>query len=261
MDKYIHQKRKHGKGKKGGSRGFAPQQESQEKPFRLPRGFEAVFKWTTVDVERVSPRENKEVIYQEYVANRAQLLKDTVYNPDGTENVEGISRLRQAGLDDKAIFESVANGRTPNGFNYHHLFPRALSGTFKHGPVEIDGQMIDSIHDWRCLQPLSNARDCDIHGNVHKAMEERNGPLPSVGRRTTYDIAIPLTAKEYELYRTNPEAVKAELLIVGADSYRTIDQRDKTEPEKAKIIPIRGESSNNGSLRSAAIVARMRRSR
>lgn len=267
MDKFIHQKRKHGKGKKGGNKGFDPQQQQgqQDKPFRLPRGFEVVFKWVSVDAERVSPRENKEVIYQEYVANRAQLLKDTVYNPDGTENVEGISRLRQAGLDDKAIFETVAKGRTPNGFNYHHLFPRALSGSFKRGPVEIGGEMISSIHDWRCLQPLSNAHDCDIHGNVHKAMEERNGHLPSVGHRTTYDIAIPLTAKEYELYRTNPKAVKAELLIVGADSYRTVDQRGKGG-ELAKIVPIRSEGSRNdgsngGSLRSAAIIARMRRSR
>ena len=43
----------------------------------------------------------------------------------------------------------------------------------------------------------------------------------------TYDIAMPLTAKEYEMYKQNPASVKAELLIVTANSYQTVDQRGK----------------------------------
>ena len=92
----------------------------------LPKDMEVVFKWVPVKGVRLSVAANK-AVYEEYKEVRAQLLKDTVYNPDGTENKEGISRLRQAGLSDKAIYEVIGNGRTPNGYNYHHLFPRAAS--------------------------------------------------------------------------------------------------------------------------------------
>ena len=185
---------------------------------------EFVFKWVPVKGERISPEANR-VVYEEYKQVRGQLLKDTVYNPDGTENKEGISRLRQAGLNDKAIFEQVANGKTPNGYNYHHLFPRALTGVLKHGPIQFGDDKVSTIHDWRCMLPLPNGTHYDIHGNVHKAMEERNGSLPSTGKKMTYDIAMPLSAKEYELYKQNPKAVKAELLIVTPNSYQTVDQR------------------------------------
>lgn len=188
---------------------------------------EFVFKWVPVKGERISVEANR-AVYEEYKQVRSQLLQDTVYNPDGTENKEGVSRLRQAGLTDKEIYERVAKGQTPNGYNYHHLFPRALTGSFKNGSVQFGDDKVSSIHDWRCLLPLPNATRCDIHGNVHKAMEERNGALPAPGEKTTYDIAMPLSAKEYELYKQNPAAVKAELLIVTADSYKTVDQRSNS---------------------------------
>lgn len=187
---------------------------------------EVVFKWVPVKGIRLSAEANR-AVYEEYKQVRGSLLRDTVYNPDGTENVEGISRLRQAGLSDKAIFEVVANGRTPNGYNYHHLFPRALSGSFKDG-VTIGDEKLTTIHDWRCMQPLPNATRCDIHKNVHAAMDERNGELPGKpGTKVQYDIAMPLSAKEYEMYKQNPQSVKAELLIVTPTSYMTVDQRDK----------------------------------
>lgn len=190
------------------------------------RTAEVVFKWVSVKGIRLSAEENRRV-YEEYKQLRHNLLRDTVYNPDGTENVEGISRLRQAGLSDKAIFETIASGRTPNGYNYHHLFPRALSGSFKDG-VAIGDEKLTTIHDWRCMQPLPNATHCDIHGNVHAAMDERNGELPGrPGTKVMYDIAMPLSAKEYEMYKQNPQSVKAELLIVTPTSYKTVDQRDK----------------------------------
>lgn len=194
------------------------------------RNLEVVFKWVPVKGVRLSVPENK-AVYEEYKAVRSRLLKDTVYNPDGTPNEEGISRLRQAGLDDNAI-AIVGKGRTPNGYNYHHLFPRAISGSFKDGGVQFGDEKLTSIHDWRCMLPLSNARGRDIHSNVHSAMEERNGPLPEkAGTKLTYYIAMPLSAKEYEMYKQNPKSVNAELLIVGTNSYRTVDQRtsgDKT---------------------------------
>lgn len=188
------------------------------------RDMEVVLKWVPVKGIRLSADDNK-AVYEEYKQVRGGLLRDTVYNSDGTENVEGISRLRQAGLSDKDIYETVAKGRTPNGYNYHHLFPRALSGSFKDG-VKIGDEKLTTIHDWRCMLPLPNATRCDIHKNVHTAMEERNGPLPGKpGTKVTYDIAMPLSAKEYEMYKQNPQSVKAELLIVTANSYKTVDQR------------------------------------
>ncbi len=216
---FIHAKRK----QKGNKAQFVSMNAGEKTA--LSKDTEVVFKWVPVKGVRLSVAANK-AVYEEYKEVRAQLLKDTVYNPDGTENKEGISRLRQAGLSDKAIYEVVGKGRTPNGYNYHHLFPRALSGSFANGPVQFGDEKVSSIHDWRCLQPLPNATRCDIHLNVHKAMEERNGPLPEPGTKTTYDIAMPLTAKEYEMYKINPKSVKAELLIVTADSYKTVDQRD-----------------------------------
>ena len=71
------------------------------------RNQEFVFKWVPVKGERISVEANR-AVYEEYKQVRGQLLKDTVYNPDGTENKEGISRLRQAGLTDKEIYERVA---------------------------------------------------------------------------------------------------------------------------------------------------------
>lgn len=219
--KHIHTKRKH----KGNKPSFQNNSQASTS-VSIPKGFEVAFKWVPVKGIRLSAKANK-AVYEAYKDVRAQLLKETVFNPDGTENKEGISRLRQAGLNDKAIYESIGKGKTPNGFNYHHLFPRALSGSFAEGPVQFGDEKLTSIHDWRCMMPLSNTPRSDIHCNVHKAMEERNGPLPNEGARTTYFIAMPLTAKEYEMYKQNPQSVKAELLIVGADSYRTVDQREK----------------------------------
>ena len=208
---YIHAKRK-GKGNKSFQNNNT-------------RAQEVVFKWGPVKGVRLSTQENR-AVYEEYKQQRAQLLTDTVYNPDGSENKEGISRLRQAGLNDKAIYEMIGKGKTPNGYNYHHLFPRAISGSFKDGGVQFGDEELTSIHDWRCMMPLSNATGRDIHSNVHKAMEERNGPLPErPGTKLTYYIAMPLSAKEYEMYKQNPKSVKAELLIVDANSYRTVDQR------------------------------------
>lgn len=220
--KHIHTKRKH-----KGNKPFFQNNDHSAVNVSLPKGFEVAFKWVPVEGVRLSVKANK-AVYEEYKEVRAQLLKDTVFNPDGTENKEGVSRLRQAGLSDKAIYETIGKGKTPNGFNYHHLFPRALSGSFANGPVQFGDEQLTSIHDWRCMMPLPNTARSDIHCNVHKAMEERNGPLPNEGAKTTYFIAMPLTAKEYEMYKQNPQSVKAELLIVGADSYKTVDQRDKT---------------------------------
>ena len=234
----------HAKRKKG-HKGNRPQQQNNNAPQQhghqdggtgaagLTPDFEVPFKWVAVEGMRISPQENKHV-YKEYNNMRAQLLRETVYNPDGTENKEGIARLRQAGLNDKDIFEVVGKGRTPNGYNYHHLFPRALSGTFKNGPVKFGDITLTSIHDWRALMPLPNAAGKDIHCKVHQAMEQRNGPLPEkVGKRKKYFIAMPLTAEEYEKYKENPASVKAELLIVSANSFRTVDQRDKTASKAA----------------------------
>lgn len=214
---YIHAKRKN---KNKGASAF------QENAGAVKRDMEVVFKWVPVQGVRLSAAANR-AVYEEYKEERPRLLKETVYNPDGSENKEGISRLRQAGLNDKAIYEVIGKGRTPNGYNYHHLFPRAISGSFKNG-VQIGDEKLYSIHDWRCMMPLSNANRCDIHKNVHAAMDERNGALPErEGTKMTYDIAMPLTAKEYEMYKQNPASVKAELLIVTANSYRTVDQRGK----------------------------------
>ena len=188
---------------------------------------EFVFKWVPVAAERISPKENK-ALYEEYKEARPHMLRETVYNPDGSENKEGICRLRQAGLDDKAIFEVIARGQTPNGYNYHHLFPRALSGGLANGPLQFGDEQITTLHDWRCMMPLPNASANDIHGNVHKAMDDRNGPMPANrGDKKTYYIAMPLSAEEYGMYMENPQSVKKELLIVTASSYRTVDQREK----------------------------------
>lgn len=207
---YIHAKRK-GKGNRPFQNNNAQNQE-------------VVFKWVPVKGIRLSVQENR-AVYKEYKQLREQLLKDTVHNPDGTPNEEGISRLRQAGLDDRSI-AIIGKGRTPGGYNYHHLFPRAISGSFKDGAVQFGDEKLTSIHDWRCMMPLPNATGRDIHANVHAAMEERNGPLPEQpGTKLTYYIAMPLSAKEYEMYKQNPKSVKAELLIVGPRSYQTVDQR------------------------------------
>ncbi|MCQ2965382.1 MAG: hypothetical protein MJ250_01410 [Alphaproteobacteria bacterium] len=225
--RFIHEKKKH-KGPKAKPLGYQESKWPDEKTgsAALPEDFEAVFKWVPVKGLRISVAENRDV-YEEYKEVRPQLLKDTVYNSDGSLNEEGISRLRQAGLKDKSIFEYVGKGKSPNGYNYHHLFPRALSGTFKEGPVQFGDDQLTTIHDWRCMLPLPNAHAMDIHLNVHNAMEERNGPLPEPGKRMTYFIAMPLSAKEYEMYKENPKSVKQELLIVGAQGYKTIDQREQ----------------------------------
>lgn len=239
-EELIHAKRK-GKGHKGNR----PQQNNyaqQQRPQDSGRGaaglapdFEIAFKWVAVDGVRISPQENKHV-YKEYNDVRAQLLRNTVYNPDGTENKEGISRLRQAGLKDKDIYEVVGKGKTPNGFNYHHLFPRALSGAFKDGAVKFGNDTLTGIHDWRALMPLPNAAGKDIHCKVHQAMEDRNGPLPEkAGKKMKYYIAMPLSAEEYEKYKENPASVKAELLIVSANSFRTVDQRDNAASKAAMM--------------------------
>ena len=81
---YIHAKRK-GKGNKSFQNNNT-------------RAQEVVFKWVPVKGVRLSTQENR-AVYEEYKQQRAQLLKDTVYNPDGSENKEGISRLRQAGFE------------------------------------------------------------------------------------------------------------------------------------------------------------------
>ncbi len=228
---FIHAKRKHHN--KG-----AENQSNQPKEF--------VFKWIPVKGVRLSSAENK-AVYEEYKQVRSQLLKNTVYNPDGTENKEGISRLRQAGLSDKAIYEIVGKGKTPNGYNYHHLFPRAISGSFKDGGVRFGDENLTSIHDWRCMMPLPNGNRNDIHGNVHQAMEKRNGPLPEVaGVKLTYYIAVPLSAKEYELYKQNPKAVKGELLIVTGSSYKTVHQRGQTPSKTMSAADIARLKAANG---------------
>ena len=75
---------------------------------------------------------------------------------------------------------------------------------------------------------------CDIHKKVHDAMNERNGYVDQkeVGKKEIYYYAMPLTAEEYELYKTNPKALKEELLIVSGSSYRTIDQRENGAKSK-----------------------------
>ncbi|MBR1778050.1 MAG: hypothetical protein IJ752_05640 [Alphaproteobacteria bacterium] len=221
---YIHAKRKGKKGK-GRPSSFHGNVDNNTANVSLPKGFEIAFKWVPVEGIRLSAGANR-AVYEEYKQVRAELLKETVYNPDGSQNTEGISRLRQAGLSDEVIYGTIGKGKTPNGYNYHHLFPRALSGSFAKGPVQFGDEKLTSIHDWRCMMPLPNSAHKDIHANVHKAMEERNGPLPAEGRKTTYYIAMPLSAKEYEMYKQNPQSVKAELLIVSGDSYRTVDQRN-----------------------------------
>ncbi|MCQ2913755.1 MAG: hypothetical protein MJ247_00995 [Alphaproteobacteria bacterium] len=225
--KLVHEKRKH-KGPKSNYANIQSnhnQQNNDNVSAKLPKDFEAVFEWVPVEGRRISSAANK-VIYEEYKEARPQLLKNTVYNEDGSLNEEGMSRLHQAGLSDEVIFSSIAKGRTPNGFNYHHLFPRVLSGSLKDGPIKIGNEEISTIHDWRCLMPLSNAHGMDIHLNVHNAMDERNGSLPGVGGKTTYYIAMPLSKADYELYKENPAAVKKELLIVSAHDYKTVDQRE-----------------------------------
>lgn len=236
---YIHAKRKGKKGKgKGHFSSFLQNNGTDSSAsVALPKDFEVAFKWVPVEGLRISSGKNK-VIYEEYKQVRADLLKETVYNPDGTENKEGISRLRQAGLNDKAIYETVGKGKTPNGYNYHHLFPRVLSGSLAKGPIQLGDEKISSIHDWRCLMPLPNSTNKDIHMNVHKAMEERNGPLPPEGFKTTYYIAMPLSSKEYEMYRQNPKSVKAELLIVSGKDYRTVDQRDNAPAKTMSVADI-----------------------
>ncbi len=229
---YIHTKRK-SKGKK----------PSFQNNINSP---EFVFKWVPVKGIRISPEENKKV-YEEYKQVRAQLLKDTVYNPDGSENKEGISRLRQAGMTDKQIFEFVANGKTPNGYNYHHLFPRAISGSFKKGPVQFGNEVLSSIHDWRCMMPLPNTPNRDIHQNVHSAMDKRNGYFPErAGTKLTYYIAMPLSAQEYEMYKQNPKSVKEELLIVTPSSFKTVDQREKKNNKTLNPINIAAMNAAKG---------------
>ncbi|MBR4127630.1 MAG: hypothetical protein IKR09_08655 [Alphaproteobacteria bacterium] len=237
---YIHVKRARKKGKKHShsSQNIPVQNTGDNSNIAnapLPRDFEIAFKWVPVAGKRLSSEENR-AVYEEYKEVRAQLLKDTVYNPDGSENKEGIARLRQAGLSDDAIYKTIGQGRTPNGYNYHHLFPRALSGSFNEGPVQFGDEILTTIHDWRCMMPLPCSSRNDIHANVHKAMEERNGALPNGRRSLSYYIAMPLTSKEYEMYKQNPKSVKAELLIVGGDFYRTEDQREKTENNKTLSV-------------------------
>lgn len=232
---YIHAKRKGKKGKGKNNGQFSSFQQNNGNNFSshssLPNGFEIAFKWMPVEGVRLSAAANR-CVYEEYKQVRAQLLMETVHNPDGTENTEGVCRLRQAGLSDNVIYGTIGKGKTPNGYNYHHLFPRALSGSFADGPVQFGDEKLTSIHDWRCMMPLPNSVHKDIHANVHKAMEERNGPLPEEGRKTTYYIAMPLSAKEYEMYKQNPQSVKEELLIVSGSSYRTVDQREKSQQNK-----------------------------
>ena len=174
------------KGKKGKGKGNkpfnhqnnAPQNNNNGEMHLPPDDFEVVMKWVPIEAVRISPEANR-AVYDEYNEQRERMLKETVYNPDGTENKEGIARLRQAGLSDKDIFETIGQkGQTPNGFNYHHLFPRAVSGAFNEGPVNFGGEMLTSIHDWRCMMVLPYAPGHDIHHNVHDAMDERNGPIP-----------------------------------------------------------------------------------
>ena len=235
---YIHTKRK---GKKGKGKGHSPFQQNNGNDSSanvvLPKDFEVAFKWVPVEGVRISSGKNK-IIYEEYKQVRAQLLKETVWNPDGTENKEGVCRLRQAGLSDQTIYGTIGKGKTPNGYNYHHLFPRVLSGSLAHGPIQFGDEQISSIHDWRCLMPLPNSAHKDIHLNVHKAMEDRNGPLPPEGCKTTYYIAMPLSSKEYEMYKQNPKSVKAELLIVNGNSYRTVDQRDNAAGKTMSVADI-----------------------
>lgn len=225
---YKHEKRKGKGGNRNQQNGARPVSSNQE----------IVFKWVPVKAERISPKENK-ALYEEYKEERPRMLRETVYNPDGTENKEGISRLRQAGLDDKAIFDVIAKGQTPNGFNYHHLFPRALSGGLANGPIQIGDEQITTLHDWRCMMPLPNSATNDIHGNVHQAMDQRNGPMPAnKGDKKTYYIAMPLTAEEYSMYKTNPQSVKAELLIVSGRSFRTVDQRETEKVQKKEMSAV-----------------------
>lgn len=206
---YIHAKRK--------SKGNRPVNHNT-------RQQDYVFKWIPVKGIRLSSQANR-AVYEEYKEARSQLLKDTVYNKDGTENKEGIARLRQVGLNDKDIYEVIGKGKTPNGYNYHHMFPRAISGSFKEGPVQFGNDQLTSIHDWRCMLPLPNSAHNDIHKNVHAAMDQRNGVLPErPGTKLTYYIAVPLSAEEYQMYKENPKSVKAELLVVNAHSYQTINQ-------------------------------------
>lgn len=231
---YIHVKRAR---KKGKGKGFQNNANSSPSNVALPRDFEIAFKWVPVEGIRISPLANK-AVYDEYKEVRPQLLKDTVFNPDGTENKEGVSRLRQAGMNDRTIYEVIGKGKTPNGFNYHHLFPRVLSGSLAEGPIQFGDDRISSIHDWRCMMPLPNSEHKDIHGNVHKAMEERNGPLPGEGGRVTYYIAMPLSSKEYEMYKQNPKSVKAELLIVSGSGYRTVDQRENDQSKTLSVADV-----------------------
>ena len=238
---YIHVKRARKKGKKHSHFVQRPVHNNSHKTNSsinaMSSDFEIAFKWVPVDAIRLTTGENR-AVYEAYKEVRAQLLKDTVYNADGTENKEGVSRLRQAGMNDDEIYKMIGQGRTPNGYNYHHLFPRALSGSFNEGPVQFGDQTLTTIHDWRCMMPLPNATNKDIHANVHKAMDERNGELPLSGERVSYYIAMPLNAEEYERYKQNPKSVKAELLIVSGNSYRTVDQREKAENTANKALSV-----------------------
>ena len=237
---YIHVKRarKKGKSKKHPHSLSAVNNNSGTVSSKaVPEDFEIAFKWVPVDGIRLSSEENK-AVYEEYKEARPQLLKDTVYNADGSENKEGIARLRQAGLDDDAIYKMIGQGKTPNGYNYHHLFPRALSGSFANGPVRFGNETLTTIHDWRCMMPLPCSARNDIHAHVHEAMEQRNGPLPNGRRPVSYYIAMPLTAEEYERYKQNPKSVKEELLIVGAHSYRTVDQRETVANAANKTLSV-----------------------
>ncbi|MBO4643911.1 MAG: hypothetical protein J5716_04810 [Alphaproteobacteria bacterium] len=227
MKEYIHKKRDRKKGNKHSSHSY-----NNIRNGSLPAGFEVVFKWVPIEAVRISSAANQ-ALYEEYKQERGRMLKETVFNPDGTENKEGVARLRQAGLSDRDIYESIGKGKTPNGYNYHHLFPRALSGALNEGSVQFGNETLTSLHDWRCMMPLPNSAGSDIHKNVHDAMEKRNGPMPEKeGSRTTYYIAMPLTAEEYQQYKRNPESLKEELLIVGKNSYRTVDQRDNGKGQK-----------------------------
>ncbi|MBO4519795.1 MAG: hypothetical protein J5787_01165 [Alphaproteobacteria bacterium] len=218
----------------------APQHNNGGEMHLPPSDFEVVFKWVPIEAVRVPGRP----IYEEYVLpeNRDRMLRETVYNPDGTENKEGIERLRQAGLSERDIFETIGrDGHTPNGFNYHHLYPRAVSGALNEGPVEFGGETLTSIHDWRCMMVLPCKPPFhNVHDQLHKAIDERNGPIPEqAGMRGTYYVPIALTAEEYELYKTNPKALKEELLIVSSRGYRTEDQRDE---EVKREQPRRGKT-------------------
>ena len=234
MSELIHVKRQEKKKDKNKNKG--PVNGGYQGYAGVSHDFEVPFKWVAIDAERVSSKENAK-IYEEYKELRPQLLRATVYNEDGSENAEGIARLRMAGLDDKNIFDVVGKGMTPNGYNYHHIFPRALSGGMKKGPVQYGAETLTTVHDWRALVPLPN----DLHANVHKAMDKRNGPIPqNSGEKKKYYIAVPLSAAEYQQYKENPASVKQDLLIVSGDSYREMNNLSASKAAVMKRLATNG---------------------